>query len=403
MPKNKKIYKQYDSKYANLAYPTKASSFSGNACGCCSVLHCIIEMDKYKNYTPKDIQPYMKQFAVANQGTTWNGIPTAMKHYGLKNVKELDTMSKLWTEMKKGNRVCILLFSKGKGPNGTCWTTGGHYVACVDYKVVDGNHKLYTKDSGPRDHDGWYTYEKSMKGCISKIWVGTLPTETTTKTTTTKTTTSSTSTKTTTTTSSTTAAKTTTATKTEEKSEKTTETKTETKAKMTTSTASKTPKADKIVAVAKSLAYPQGTAEEKWKYKTGAPTTAFRSASKKYTEKTTKIAISDCGNFVNVVVRKAGIDSKFTALKGAKDPFPTSKKFKTVSKGKKVTNKMLKPGDIIRYKTNSGQHVVIYMGPGLIAEGGRGVRFPVIRKSTKYTGNKDTTKIETLEVLRVIE
>lgn len=390
MPKNKKIYKQYDSKWANLPYPTKASSFSGNACGCCSVLHCIIEMDKYKNYTPKDIQPYMKQHAVVNQGTSWNGIPTALKHYGLKNVKELDTMTELWKEMKKGSRVCVLLFKGGSAPNGTVWTGGGHYVACTDYKTADGNHKLYVKDSGPRDHDGWYTYEKSMKGLISKIWVGTLPTEKKEETKTT--TSSSTSTKTTTTT-------TTTAKTTETKTEAKVETaKEETK---TTCTTSKTPKADALVATAKALCHKAGTDKEKWEYKTGAPTTAFRAASKKYTEKTSKISLSDCGNFINVVVRKAGVDSKFKALNDTKDPFPTSKKFKRIQKGKKITSSKAKPGDIIRYKSKTGQHTLMYMGNGYIAEAGRGKRFPVIRKSTKYNGS--SVKIDTLELLRVIE
>lgn len=374
MPKNKKIYKQYDTRWAKLAYPTKASSFSGNACGCCSVLHCIIEMDKYKNYTPKDIQPYMKQHAVVNQGTTWNGIPTALKHYGLKNVKELDTMTELWAEMKKGKRVCILLFTGGSAPNGTVWTGGGHYVACTDYKVDDGNHKLYVKDSGPRDHDGWYTYEKSMKGLIFKVWVGTLPTEKKEETKTTTTTKTSTS--------------------------KTTETKTEDKVETKTTT-SKTPKADALVATAKALCHKAGTDKEKWEYKTGAPTTAFRAASKKYTEKTSKISLSDCGNFINVVVRKAGVDSKFKALADTKDPFPTSNKFKKIQKGKKITSSKAKPGDIIRYKSKTGQHVLMYMGNGYIAEAGRGKRFPIIRKSTKYNGS--SVKIDTLELLRVIE
>ena len=169
------IYRQTDSRWSSLAYPTTSSSFGANGCGACSILHCIIEMDKYKKWTPKNVQPYMKQYAVNNQGTTWAGIPAAMKHYGLKNVKNVATMSDLWKECKKGNRVGVLLFGTDKGPDGTVWTLGGHYIAFVDYKYEKDQHWLYLKDSGNRKHDKWWSYEKSMKGDVRQVWVGTLP------------------------------------------------------------------------------------------------------------------------------------------------------------------------------------------------------------------------------------
>ena len=172
---NSHIYRQTDKRWSSLAYPTKASSFGGNGCGACAVLHCIIEMSKYKNWMPSDIQPYMKQFAVSGQGTTWAGIPTAMKHYGLKNVKNVGTMNALWKECEKGNRVGVLLFGTSRGPDGTVWTLGGHYIAFVGYKYEKGQHWLYLKDSGGRHHDKWWSYEKSMRGDVRQVWVGTLP------------------------------------------------------------------------------------------------------------------------------------------------------------------------------------------------------------------------------------
>ena len=172
---NRSIYRQTDKRWSSLAYPTAASSFGGNGCGACSVLHCIIEMDKYKSWTPAKIQPYMKQFAVNYSGTLWSGIPTAMKHYGLKNVQNVGTMSALWKECAKGNRVGVLLFGSRRGPDGTVWTTGGHYIAFVNYKYEKGQHWLYLKDSGDRHHDKWWSYEKSMKGDVAQVWVGTLP------------------------------------------------------------------------------------------------------------------------------------------------------------------------------------------------------------------------------------
>ena len=169
------IYRQADKRWSSLAYPTKASSFGGNGCGACSILHCIIEMAKYKNWTPANVQPYMKQFAVKYQGTLWSGIPAAMKHYGLKDVKNVGSMSALWKECAKGNRVGVLLFGSSRGPDGTVWTTGGHYIAFIDYKYKNGQHWLYLKDSGGRRHDKWWSYEKSMRGDVRQVWVGRLP------------------------------------------------------------------------------------------------------------------------------------------------------------------------------------------------------------------------------------
>ena len=51
------------------------------------------------------------------------------------------------------------------------WTTCGHYVAFTDYKVQNGKHWFYTKDSGGRKHDGWYSYEGAMKGRVAKLWI----------------------------------------------------------------------------------------------------------------------------------------------------------------------------------------------------------------------------------------
>ena len=177
---NKTIYKQTDSRWGNKPYPVKASSFAGNGCGCVSCVHCIIEQDKYKSYTPESIRPWMiKQgYAVTNQGTTWSGIPGTLKHYGFKNIFHIDRndpMSKAWPELNKGHRVGVILFKDGVAPNGTVWTTSGHYVAFTDYYVKDGKHYFYTKDSGGRNHDGYHTYENSMRGCISQMWIAEVP------------------------------------------------------------------------------------------------------------------------------------------------------------------------------------------------------------------------------------
>lgn len=156
----------------------------------------------------------------------------------------------------------------------------------------------------------------------------------------------------------------------------------------------------KIVAQAKKFAWAYGTPEKKWLYKTGSPLAVYKAALKKYMGATSKASLSDCGYLVTVCVRASGISKDFICLKGNKDAFPVvPSTMKIVHKGAKIPSGVLQAGDIIRYKKDSGsQHALIYMGNGLIAEAGRNIRFPVIRKSNKY--NDDNVKHSTLQVLR---
>ena len=196
---NSKLYKQADSRWGSKPYPS-GSTMSGCGCGCVACTHVVIEQEKYKNYTPENLRPWMvsQGFAIRGQGTTWNGITKTLQHYGYKvtHIGVNDPMSKAWTELDKGNRIGVILFKGGKAPNGTVWTASGHYVAFTDYKKQNGLHYFYTKDSGGRNHDsakyGYYSYEKSMKGLVYQMWivqrvgaeVKTTSTTTTTKTTT---------------------------------------------------------------------------------------------------------------------------------------------------------------------------------------------------------------------------
>ena len=173
---NSTIYKQYDSRWGSKPYPTKYSTFAGNGCGCCACTHLIIEMNQYKKYTPEPVRKYMvsQGFAISGQGTTWSGITKTLQHYGYQvtHIGINDPMSAAWKELDKGDRIGIILFLGGAGPDGTVWTAGGHYIAFTDYKKTsDGKHKMFMKDSGGRNHDGWYTYEKSMKGRVYQMWI----------------------------------------------------------------------------------------------------------------------------------------------------------------------------------------------------------------------------------------
>ena len=172
-PNNYTIFKQYDSRWGYLPYPVLPSTMASSGCGCCAVTHCAIEQDKYMGYTPKNVQPFMKQYAEKGHGTYWSGITKGLEHYGLKDVKQTDSIAEVWKELAKGNRVGVFLFGNNHAPDGRIFTTGGHYIAVCGYaKDSKGNDWVYLKDSGGRNNEGWLCYQTSIRGTLKKMWVG---------------------------------------------------------------------------------------------------------------------------------------------------------------------------------------------------------------------------------------
>ena len=172
---NKTIWKQADSRWGGKPYPTRDCTMSGAGCGCVACAHIAMEQDRYANWTPEALRPWMvsQGFAIRNQGTTYSGMTKTLQHVGHSNVVVVgtaDPMTKAWTELKKGNRIGIILF-RGGSYNGVRWTNSGHYVAFTDYKIESNKHYFYCKDSGGRNHDGWYSYENSMRGLVYMMWI----------------------------------------------------------------------------------------------------------------------------------------------------------------------------------------------------------------------------------------
>ena len=66
------IFRQYDARWGKLPYPTKSYSFANNGCGCCACTHLVIELERYKNITPRTLRKYMvdRGFATRGNGTT---------------------------------------------------------------------------------------------------------------------------------------------------------------------------------------------------------------------------------------------------------------------------------------------------------------------------------------------
>lgn len=171
---NPNMYCQLDSRWRHKKYPSGKYNVGNSGCGLCAVTHILIEQKKYWNATPTKFWSYMRQYATCGNGTKWVGITNGLKHFGHDSVKVIDCRndkSKVYKEFAKGNRMAVALISAGHGPDGTVWTTGGHYIAFMDYKVVNGKHYFYVKDSGHRHRRGWYCCEKSMGTRLHKVWI----------------------------------------------------------------------------------------------------------------------------------------------------------------------------------------------------------------------------------------
>ena len=172
---NSIIWKQADSRWGSKPYPTRDCTMSGAGCGCVSCTHIAMEQVRFAYWTPENRRPYMVNhgFAIRNQGTSYSGMTKTLQYLGHTNVVEVgkaDPMSMIWNECNKGNRIGILLFRSGSY-NGVEWTSNGHYIAFTDYKVSGGKHYFFCKDSGGRNHDGWYSYENSMRGLVYMAWI----------------------------------------------------------------------------------------------------------------------------------------------------------------------------------------------------------------------------------------
>lgn len=174
---NDKIFKQYKDPWKDLPYPTYSSDFGENGCGCCSCTHIAIEQESKKDWTPENLRQWMidKGYVVAGHGTEWQGIYDTLKHIGHDNVVWVgrsDPMSMAWAELDKGNRIGVMLVNDGTTPDKTVWTTDGHYISFNKYwKDEQGNHWFRIKDSGWRDHDGDFCYERSLMHALPQLWI----------------------------------------------------------------------------------------------------------------------------------------------------------------------------------------------------------------------------------------
>lgn len=166
-----KTFRQYDSRWGKKKYPPGSScTMSGSGCGPTACADIIVNNKKHKHRTPKSTRTFMikNDYAIAGNGTAWDGIDACLERYGFK-VTRHDDMTSFFKEMEKGNRYAIILF-RGGTRGGVTWTSGGHYLAATAYKKKNGKHYLYMRDPGSRRNDGWHCYETTMRGLIKVLW-----------------------------------------------------------------------------------------------------------------------------------------------------------------------------------------------------------------------------------------
>lgn len=364
-----KTFLQYDSRWGRNNY-NGSSTMAMAGCGPTSVAMLAYAIDK--KVTPWTVAKYMRShgYAIRNQGTAWDGIPAAMKEFGLKDVKNVSAMSNVFKYIKK--RYCAVFltsykYAKNNGaPMNTIWTTSGHFVAVTNYKVKNGKHYFYVRDGGGRGHTGWYCYETQMRGWLREIWVGYVPGNLKTK---------------------------------------------KPKKKTVKKTVKKT-KAQKVNELAVECAYAYGTSSSKFKYPSGKPKKKYKETlAKAFPNRSgwdaQKKAGAKCEIYVCAVLRALGIAKsmptglaeliKYLEKHDKEIDLVPSKKD---DKGHYYSPSMLKGGDIVivEYKGTGGHifFIVEVNGKLYISEAQwHGKTYPHISKVLK------TMRKSSYEMLRV--
>ena len=166
------IYRQHCKDWISKINTREGLRMNRSGCGPCSMAN-VIANSINPNITPVQTWNYLYAHGyIAPKGTSWEGIRKCLSNFGVSQIQitNYPAPSAMWKEFNKGNRFAILLFKKGT-QGGVKWTKGGHYVAATGYKVENGKHWFFTRDSGSHHNDGWHCYETTMSNLLKAIWI----------------------------------------------------------------------------------------------------------------------------------------------------------------------------------------------------------------------------------------
>ena len=166
-------FTQGASPWGRKPYPGGADDMSSSGCGPTSIAN-ILANSISPTITPLDTWKYMNTqgYGIPDRGSTWAGMTATLRHFGVECTQlSYPSGEQIFNHMNKGKRFAIFSFGGGT-QGGVTWTLGGHFVAATGYKVENGNHYFYTRDSnGSRNNNGWHSFEKTMSSLVVGAWI----------------------------------------------------------------------------------------------------------------------------------------------------------------------------------------------------------------------------------------
>ena len=111
---NPRIFDQGSGEWASYPYPN-GDTVKSNGCGLLAITNVAIEIENYRDKTPVYFYPFMKQYAVYDNGTKRQGIEDALDKYFGNHITHnvSSSMKSVWDALGKGNTIAIILFGGG--------------------------------------------------------------------------------------------------------------------------------------------------------------------------------------------------------------------------------------------------------------------------------------------------
>lgn len=160
------LYRQYDSRWGKKYYRANSAGTSTMSSSGCGPSACAnVEQFFDASVTPWVAAQWMMKYGYATngQGTLHSGIKNYFLAMGQSSTwlteragnqygKDAEEYASAFREAIKAGHYGVLLMGK------SAWTSAGHYIAVVDYKVDGELERFYVIDSGIKQRNGWWSW-----------------------------------------------------------------------------------------------------------------------------------------------------------------------------------------------------------------------------------------------------